>query len=163
VASLAAPEGRRITHIAVAPAGERIAITMGAPGEEHLAVLTVSGLLMKTPAPKIIVAGGARRGAAFPAWAPDGDTLAFVRTTTTDTGVTGDLCTIKFDGTDAKQLTRVAPTQCVADPCFSPDGATLAIALLTGPASDLYRLDRDGTHLQRLTTDGMSREPAWGR
>jgi TolB protein len=77
------------------------------------------------------------------------------------------LYTIRPDGTDMIQLTRMDPTSDSSwEPSFSPDGSRLAFDY--GPVDssgnahpDLYVINADGTGLTQLTHDGLSQAPRW--
>ena len=91
------------------------------------------------------------------AWAPDSKTLAFVS---------------QARGEDALNLVEVASGRVrgkyhfgldeLQTPTFSPDGSEIIFAGLSGGQSDLYRVQRDGTDLRRLTNDRFAeRDPQW--
>jgi Tol biopolymer transport system component len=167
---------------AVSPDGQWIAMAWGVPTMSNLAVLALRDLLANTPRPRIVVPEEKRPfeatylGAANPAWSPDGRMLAFSRTVMVRHFVSGNLCVVNADGSGLRQLTRAGPDQFCAQPCFSPDGRRIVFAILTGRqgplaieqllllqfSADLYVVNLDGSGLTRLTSDGVSCEPAWG-
>jgi tol-pal system beta propeller repeat protein TolB len=92
-----------------------------------------------------------------PAWSPDGRTLAFeVR------DATGHLqiAIAKPSGRGYKQVTHAAGDN--RDPAWSPDGTKIAfISTMDGP-QDLYTMSRDGSMIQRLTSDPATADsPDW--
>jgi TolB protein len=93
-----------------------------------------------------------------PAWAPHGEQIAFE--------LGGRLGIVRLDGTGYTMLTDFASVGWVADPAWSPDGLKL---VFSGSApngyggADLFTIDVDGTHLQRITNTPTAYEssPDW--
>ncbi|HEY7472541.1 MAG TPA: DPP IV N-terminal domain-containing protein [Gemmatimonadota bacterium] len=90
-------------------------------------------------------------------FSPDGQYLAF---------------SSKVGEQDAIYIMRVGDEDIVASlrfgmegietPSWSPDGRRLVFTGLEGGVSDLWVIDRDGTHLERLTNDRYAqRDPVW--
>ena len=167
----------------LSPDGKFVAFVAGVMPAESLMVASVESMLRGTPDARVVVAG--QRALAVgavacgaPAWSPDGRKLAFVSVKSDlNVNFTGNLCVVNVDGTGAAQITQVQLNQCVANPCWSPDGTQLAAALITSkrPAlnvldliganitSDVWVLGANGANPRQLTRDGRSGEPAWGK
>ena len=105
-----------------------------------------------------------------PAWSPTRNELVFVST------IEGnfDIFRMNADGTNVVNLTQspgandcgcFEPFSVFAQPAFSPDGDKIAFTSdLADPGGnlDVYIMDRDGTNVQRLTTDpAIDAEPDW--
>lgn len=172
----------------LSPDGRTIACAAGQPTMENLILLDLADVLAGTPRFRPVVAGervlpspqtGGRAflvGCGSIAWSPDGQRLAFCRSWVSEDW-TGDLWLVNADGSGPTQLTHVAPNQMALNPCFSPDGRSLAFTLITGGpnglktehlmqrqyVSDIYTMGLNGSAPRQLTTDGLSAEPAWGR
>lgn len=90
-----------------------------------------------------------------PAWSPDGARLAFATQTTT----TGQLWTVRADGTGRRPLTFGALLD--AEPAWSPDGRTIAFRRTEGRELDLMLLDVATGAVRRLALLGAQSQPAW--
>jgi dipeptidyl aminopeptidase/acylaminoacyl peptidase len=106
-----------------------------------------------------------------PAWSPDGAWIAYRFGRGLSHGgevlVLRGLALVRPDGSGFRQLTRLG-----GDPSWSPDGRRIAFTQLAGPG-DIFTemdggsergislIDRDGSHLNRLTTRRGDRDPAW--
>jgi TolB protein len=89
-------------------------------------------------------------GAGSFSWSPRGR-LAFPRTR----GESAHLYSSRANGTDLRQITfgRVQDFH----PAWSPDGRSLLFVRIgAGDRTDIWRVDADGSGLQRLTSDGHS-------
>ena len=105
----------------------------------------------------------------FPIWSPNGNSIAFIRRTSSDFQV----FTIRPDGKDLKQLTDTRGID--AHLAWSPDGERLLFtssrmgfkdeALYTGepqPYGEIFAMNSDGTHVEQLTDDQWEEGgPAW--
>jgi hypothetical protein len=167
----------------LSPDGRFVAFTLGEMPAESLAIASVASLLRGAPDVRVLAAGQKALGVGAiscgqPAWSPDGRRLAFVRVQSDlNLNFTGNLCVVNADGTGMKLITQVRLNQCVTTPCWSPDAAQLAMGLVTSRrsalnaldlvglniSSDIWTIGADGANARRLTTDGRSSEPAWGR
>ena len=108
----------------------------------------------------VLEPSGAKRlvtsvGGLQPAWSPDSQRIAFVRTS----GTPG-LWVIDEDGTDPVQLSSGFNDW---DPAWSPDGSKIAVRSPAGTGSlDIVVMDADGTNrLPLVATPGDEREPDW--
>jgi subtilisin family serine protease len=98
-----------------------------------------------------------------PAWSPDGTKIAF-----TNAAAGGDthLFVVNADGQNPTDLSVVSGASNVKDtaPAWSPNGAQLLFASTRAqsPNFDLYRMQRDGTGVLRLTIQtGDDAAPDW--
>lgn len=93
-----------------------------------------------------------------PAWSPDGTRIVF----RSHRSGSGDLYTIRPDGTDLTQLTTDGNFDVNAR--WSPDGSEIVFARFGNPVTDwdLYRINADGSGLTPLTSDPRrSTEADW--
>jgi TolB protein len=107
---------------------------------------------------------------ASPAWAPDGERIAFTRVTYAEDAIRSDLYTVSPDGTDERLLLEDAGTA-----RWSPDGTR--IVFTTGRDrngrtcydscfrnGEIYIANADGTGIRRLTKHKSNDiSPAWSR
>ncbi len=105
--------------------------------------------------------------ASLPAWSPDSETIAFVRSNPKGgPSGTDEIWVMDQDGTNERRLTAppVGRTSSGRDsmPEWSPDGNQLAFVRRYRGRSDIYTIGADGTGLRRLTKDsGQYSWPAW--
>ena len=70
---------------------------------------------------------------------------------------------VNADGTDLRQVTPDGLN--ALGPWWSPDGSAIvfidSLIQSTAEVSDVYTVRPDGSHVQRLTTDGRSVLPVW--
>ena len=103
-------------------------------------------------------------------WSPDGSRIAFA--TVSDDGVLLEV--MNADGTNRTKLADqvMFVMQRALPVSWSPDGSRVVFTRMSVPLSemarggqelslDIYAVDADGSDLTRLTTGGMSVEPAW--
>ncbi len=174
--------GENVKFPAVSPDGRFLAVCYGPEGMESLALLSVADFLANRPQLNVLVPGqrilfqATSKGAASPAWSPDGRKIVFARSTMTSQFVSSDLAIVNADGTGLRTLTHFGPRHICTHPCFSPDGKRIAFTVLTGKhgmisptdmvtyqfSADIYTMNIDGTDVKRITSDGSSAEPAWG-
>jgi len=113
------------------------------------------------------------------AWSPDGRKLAFLQGRGGGCGPgCHDLLVVNSDGSGLRNLTANLPVGIrltldpASDPAWSPDGETIAFALLCRPRCEpspvvggepIYIVKADGTRLRNLTPKpvGAYRDPAW--
>src|SRR4051812_34465429 len=90
-------------------------------------------------------------------WSPDGKYLAFAA----KRGPRDDIVVV--DVARNKQVQRIQlKLSGVTTPSWSPDGKQLVFTGYDGGISDLYTIDRDGSNLQRLTSDKYGDlHPVW--
>jgi Tol biopolymer transport system component len=89
---------------------------------------------------------------AFPAWSPDGRSIAFV----SNRDGQAEVYVANADGLHARRLTHSSPTQDVTSVSWLPDGR---IAFSRG---EIYLIKRDGTGLRRIASDGADKyDPRW--
>ncbi len=98
---------------------------------------------------------GGIRAVQDPAWAPDGQRLAF--------SYLDQIWTAAPDGRRARAL-RPDTTAVERDPAWSPDGRTIAFAADAGDGFDIYTASADGRSPLRITVGaGDDRWPSWTR
>jgi hypothetical protein len=176
----------------VSPDGRLVAFNAGPAFLESIVLCSLESLCRSRPEPSVIAKGVTRPdldlGVAYrygfisPAWSPDGRRIAFVQTVAdTSANLAGNVFVVSADGSGVRQVTRFPAHMLPNRPCWSPDGRRLAFDVSTsrdgkplnpakGPNADLeiyttdiYSIADDGTDLRRLTTDGISGGPSWGR
>jgi Tol biopolymer transport system component len=95
-----------------------------------------------------------------PAWSPDGSLIAWNTSAEGDVGF--DLGLIRPDGTGR---TEARPGVFVEYPAWSPDGSQVAFMSQIpeeGSQYDIFVMDKDGSHVLRLTTDrAVDGWPSW--
>jgi WD40 repeat protein len=90
-----------------------------------------------------------------PAWAPDGSRLAYAKPTANGQ----EIVTVDPEGKNPKTL---AAEGLNAWPAYSPDGRLIAFSSSRDGDFDLYRMNADGSNVQRLLRrPGMDARPAW--
>jgi TolB protein len=86
-----------------------------------------------------------RGDASSPAWSPDGERITF----DADLGNRASINTIRFDGTDLRELT---PTGFQGQPSYAPDGRWIVFERDISPTNNgVWRMRADGTKLRRVT------------
>jgi Tol biopolymer transport system component len=97
-----------------------------------------------------ITVGSARERA--PAVSPRGGQIAFTCGSGEAYARIEDVCSIRFDGSHRRILTRaLKPSAEPFDPDFSPSGRQIAFTLGPGTASDVFTMRSDGSRLGALT------------
>lgn len=101
--------------------------------------------------------------AATPVWSPDGTELAISNLESSHRGVA--IIELTEAGNPRHDVTTVPDSVPEEYPAWSPDGQRLAFnSHRAGPNnSDIWVVDRDGTHLVNLTPDhsGLDNDPDW--
>ena len=90
----------------------------------------------------------------FPAWSPNGTTLAFV---SVRSGAP-QIWTMAADGSTPAQLTFAAANIL---PAWSPDAARLAFVSNRTGQTQIWTMNADGTNPVQLTSQGNNNVPAW--
>jgi hypothetical protein len=97
-----------------------------------------------------------RLDAAYPAWSPNGLSLAFV----SERDGNKEIYTMNLDGDGLTNLTRHLADDWT--PTWSPDGQWIAFASFRDENWELYAVNTDGTDLIRLTeNENSDLSPAW--
>ena len=139
-----APDGRRIAFVA--------RVSNGTRSVNQIFIANADGTGSRQ------VTTASENDATFPAWSPDGNTLAYF-----DNGV--GAWGINLVGTDGSAPTRIASTTRVAlgRPTWSPLGAELAFVGRrdTPESQGLYIIRTDGSDLRPVTINGSVSAPAW--
>jgi Tol biopolymer transport system component len=98
--------------------------------------------------------GGPCLGDADPVYSRDGATIAFERFVRTGASAGGAIFTIKADGSQPSEVTRVRPKREDHEPQWLPDGMIAFTRILTrGPDTHvgaLFEIDPQGTRLRQL-------------
>jgi len=103
-------------------------------------------------------------GAGYGRWSPDSSQivfLAFERSTSLVAPVNSSLFVISADGTETRRV-NVGLGRSDGMPDWSPDGRWIAFRVDAGDWIDLVVMRPDGSHLARLTLDGVNKDwPRW--
>jgi TolB protein len=135
------------------PDGERVALQGRPPGSASIDIYVVdrdgTGLTRLTSAPGT---------EAYPAWSPDGTTIAFL---SDRTGIP-QVWLMHADGTEQRQLTFDSTWKDQV-PDWRPDGSQLAYVADTAPDSggDIWVIDSDGSDPRPLTAGSTLVGTAW--
>jgi Tol biopolymer transport system component len=100
-------------------------------------------------------------GAAAGSYRPDGSLLAFNSYSESSLGHSGNIYTVRPDGTELTQLTHNhdGGTTNAFGPSWSPDGAQIVFA----QAGDIYVMDPDGTGITQVTSGPLTdHNTDWG-
>jgi Tol biopolymer transport system component len=96
-----------------------------------------------------------------PTWSPDGKRIAF-HSAPPDHQTSTQIFTIRTDGKKVRRLTNPTTTKSAWNPDWSPDGSKLVFERHTKQYAEIVTIDRDGSHLRRLThSKGGDYDPAW--
>lgn len=142
-------EGDHFGDVAWSPDGQSLAFTCC--GEDNPAIYTMH-------------ADGTGRAriaddAGQPAWAPDGDHIAYI---SFRDGTQPELYVATPDGSDPRRLTsnRAADT----DPVWSPDSGHMAFTSERTGRAQVFVMDADGANQRRLAVDRWSdQRPVWSK
>jgi len=144
------PDGKRIVFYGFeAPAVGYLWIT-GAEGGEAVPLLKS----IHPPDADENCTGGFPGG-----WFPDNDRIVFRGTHTAS--VTGQVCSVRADGSDVKVILSESGVLSF-NPALSPDGKRIAFVSNRDGNNEIYVADADGANLRRLTSDDANDDnPSW--
>ena len=162
--------GRGEAGVSWSPDGKRIVVGSGGD-EPYLTLFPVAkgpSTVIRPPGTKYGTVDGFD-----PAWSPDGRWIAyrFSKGSLCSNGncalALHGLALIRPNGSDLKELTALG-----GDPAWSPDGSKIAFTRLNsvgdistewygGSERGISVIDRDGSHVIRLTTRRGDRDPSW--
>ena len=104
---------------------------------------------------KVIYRAHPRWSAADPDWSPDGDSLAFVKTTEN----ASSLALIAADGGPTRRLARRSGMRPFTSVAWAPSGERLAFAAFKGTRQNVYTVSGDGGRSVLVARRAF--EPAW--
>jgi Tol biopolymer transport system component len=166
------PDGtdlRRITHgpdytgqPSWAPDGKRVSFLWGRPhNAANIFTMSPDGSDQRQLTHR---EGDVEVGAGYGRWSPDSSQivfLAFERSTSLVAPVNSSLFVISADGTETRRV-NVGLGRSDGMPDWSPDGHWIAFRVDAGDWIDLVVMRPDGSHLARLTLDGVNKDwPRW--
>ncbi len=97
---------------------------------------------------------------ANPSWSPNGQTLAFAWTRGYEIGGF-NIFVMDVAKRVPVQLTHGNGRN--ENPWWAPDGMHLVFSIKKGPATQIYTMLADGSHVQQLTTQGNNIQPVWSK
>jgi Tol biopolymer transport system component len=166
------PDGtdlRRITHgpdytgqPSWAPDGKRVSFLWGRPhNAANIFTMSPDGSDQRQLTHR---EGDVEVGAGYGRWSPDSSQivfLAFERSTSHVAPVNSSLFVTSADGTETRRV-NVGLGRSDGMPDWSPDGHWIAFRVDAGDWIDLVVMRPDGSHLARLTLDGVDKDwPRW--
>jgi Tol biopolymer transport system component len=97
-----------------------------------------------------------------PAWSPDGRYIAWMTLEGDSQNPIGRIAIMNSDGTNQAIIPLDISVSVGYTPAWSPDGQQLVFVHQQGNRLNLYRVNRDGTNLTRVTDDlAFFSAPAW--
>lgn len=134
-------------------AGTEIAFISDRSGEREVWVMDADGARQRA-------ATDGKTIKAFPDWTPDGGAILY--TSYRDKGLPSLYLTSRGDYRPGQILSRVLADLPKYRGVFSPDGKQLAIVTSLDGAAEIFRVDRSGKKLRRLTrSGGIDISPSW--
>ena len=134
-------------------AGTEIAFISDRSGEREVYVMDADGGRQRL----------ATRGQsikAFPDWTPDGGAILY--TSYGERAMPGLYLTSRGEYSPGPILGGILPRQPKYRGVFNPSGSSLAVVSSLGGSTAIYRVDRDGGNLRRLTRGGsINISPSW--
>ena len=138
------------------PDGRLLAFTRTAAGVSNIYAVRQARDGGWTDEPEVVALTDTARNNHSPAFAPDGDAIAFV----SERDGPAEIYLMEEDGSNQRRLT----TNQVPDgsPVWSPDGQRIAFVSTMNGAGELFVMQADGSEQRRLTFDGVhDHSPDW--
>jgi Tol biopolymer transport system component len=141
------------------PDGQKIAYTMYSGEVPYLAVMNADGSGQRSLGASVVQRMLGIRGAEEPAWAPQGEKIAFASYAGRNNS---EIYVMNADGTGRTRLTDI-PGHDHWPPTWSPDGERIAFTSDGAKGiGEIYVMNSDGSGLTKLTDDPAEDSfPAW--
>jgi Tol biopolymer transport system component len=97
-----------------------------------------------------------------PAWSPDGKYIAWMALAGDSQNPVGQIAVMNSDGSNQTKIPLDISVAFGYPPAWSPDGQQIMFVHQEGNLLNLYRVNRDGTNLTKVTDDSaFFSAPAW--
>ncbi len=125
--------------------------------EAGIYFVEVRGVGNSTGSYELGVGAVGARHSAYPAWSPDGSSIAF----TSDRDGRVDIYVMNADGSGVRRLTNDAAWSLI--PAWSPDGSRIAFTSVRGDSLEILVMRANGSGVTRLTggSEWNDASPAW--
>lgn len=134
------------------PDGRRIAFTSNRTGTVQIYTMNADGSSQE----RITFEGTYNDGAD---WSPDGRYIAYA--SRRDRSLTFDIKIHDLTTNQTYWVTRDVAND--ENPCFSPDGRSIAFQSDRTGTYQVFSIDIDGRNMRQLTTIGINKHPSWSR
>jgi Tol biopolymer transport system component len=136
----------------------------GGPNGGEIYVINADGTGLRNLTNTPTGIGPGRESETGPKWSPDGNTIAFMKTTSLEPDgdeAETDVYTIRSDGTQLTQLTATGQEAPGGGLSWSPDGTRIAFTSERGTSSQVFAMGSDGGGQTGITSAGSSFGPQW--